>query len=249
MYGMTHARAACICVTHMCDTTQHLDGCPGCRIRLMSHTQTNNLYNMTHLHVRHDSSTWRIHMCDTHVWHCSTPWWLSWMLDTTHVKDTHTWLLNTHTHDIYRITHVWHLDGCPERPLHAPWQKFSKVSSLLNLLYTTTGELTFENVYIACCFAVTNGLPIRDVAVLTWLTSSYMSFWHSWMSHVTRLMSTLQRTADPWRCCFDMTHVVRACHSYKTLLFWHHSSVWYGVATTSRLLRILGLFCRTSSLL
>ena len=206
MYGMTHARAACICVTHMCDTTQHLDGCPGCRIRLMSHTQTNNLYNMTHLHVRHDSSTWRIHMCDTHVWHCSTPWWLSWMLDTTHVKDTHTWLLNTHTHDIYRITHVWHLDGCPERPLHAPWQKFSKVSSLLNLLYTTTGELTFENVYIACCFAVTNGLPIRDVTVLTWLTS----FIHV----ILAFMDESCYTSD--------VKTSTDCRSV-TLLFWHDS--------------------------
>jgi len=83
------------------------------------------------------------------------------------------------------------------------------------------------------------------------------------MTYIYTRTHTVWCVSDVWLCSLSALHI--KCSTYNNVytlisstLFLQnkfnnftsfHGSVWYGVATSSRLLKIMGLFCRISSLL
>jgi len=171
MYGMTHLRDAFTCVTHMCDTAQHLDGCPECRIRRVLNTHTHDIYVITH------------------VWHHSTPWWLSWTATACSLAE----ILKSQLAAKFTVHNDWRTDfweclHCVllrrDQRTADPWRYCFDMTHVIHTCHS--GIHGWVMLHVWC--QNFNGLPIRDVAVLTWLTS---------FVHVIRIRL----------CCFDIIHL------------------------------------------
>jgi len=87
--------------------------------------------------------------------------------------------------------------------------------------------------------------------VMSYVNESCHESCHIWMGHVTG--SCVNESCHIKLCHMWMSHVTESCHiwmSHITRLFHKCYSVMsYGVATISRLLKIISLFCRIWSLL
>jgi len=186
-----------ICVIwliHVCDMTHSYVW----RASFIRVTWLIHVYDMTHSYVWHDwfvyvymwhdsfiCVTWLIHMCDmTHpyVWHdvsiCVT--WLIHMCDMTQTYDS---FVMTHSY-VCHVSSIWLIQMC-----YIPYYSgatnenrtfeiqviFSKVNSLLNLLYKTTIELTLEK--FTCQTSIFNMLAELFKILISQL--SLLNLWYS----------------------------------------------------------------------
>jgi len=126
----------------------------------------------------------------------------------------------------------------------------------ISLLFTQTNELCHT------CHWVMSHIPMSHITRgLRNLTAIHTNEWvmsHMSLSHVTHTNESYHTWLEKSHCYSPKqmspvthdneschTHINESCHTYQYVM--SHSS--YGVATISRLLQMIGLVCRISSLL
>jgi len=218
-----HVRDSFTCVTwliHMWDMTHR-------RPWQVSWPTFAHVCHMTHLHASLDSFTCvtrLIHMRDmthSHVWHDSFTCvtWLIYMRHLTHL-------------------HVWH-------------DSFTYVTRLIHMCDMTHSHMWHDSFTCLTWQIHMCDLTHRRPLKVSWPT---LARW-SWLKTMSRLREMRDLTRSyVWHDSFVcVTWLVGMCDLTRWYV-WHTLLVCvtrhtYGVATISRLLKVIGLFCRISSLL
>ena len=212
-----------------------------CGARLM------HICDMTHSSVQHDSfisATWLIRKCDmTHsqVWHDSSIS-ATWLVCKSGMIFPQVWRDVCVPHDL-SICHASFI--CVAWRIHVYDMTYSCVTWRIHvyMMYTCMTRDLFSD--------VTSPTAVNDLHVwVTWLTLMY-NMPHYCMhtcehAHTHKHTHTQSHTRT-----HAHSHTHTGTHTHTTIreirlycLNWNH----YGVATISRLLKIIGLFCRISSL-
>jgi len=209
--------------------------------------------HVTHMNESYHTSKWVMsHIWMSHVTHLNesrhTSEWVTshiWMSHVTHMNESyhtskwvtsHIWM--SHVTHLNESSQGWFRVTCVAYPKAKRWV-MSHVMS-----HTWMSHVTHMNESYHTSKWVMSHIWMSHVAHLN--ESCHTSEWvmsHIWMSHVTGLTLSDVYRIPQGKEMSHVTHIMR----HVTLVY--KSCLTYGVATISRLLKILGLFCRISSLL